>query len=134
MASKSLSPSPNPSSESGSNPSSGSRSRSSSMSGPYRASEIRIDDLYNYEWILTGVDREYDGKIIVYVVYEKDSSFTSNYLFYVHIEEERPCWQLVMREAIFACYSIICHGGDFREIRFPGIRITRRPEWLRRLH
>lgn len=94
------------------------------------SSEIWIGDVREYRGALR-LDREECGQIIVY---EYDTGYTRKYLFVIDFEDQRPNWQLVTRDAILACYEMICRGAEFAKITFPGVVVTRRPEELERLH
>ncbi|EPY52532.1 hypothetical protein SPOG_01854 [Schizosaccharomyces cryophilus OY26] len=95
-----------------------------------KACEIWVGDVRDYKAALR-LSRE-DGERII--VYDFFGTTTRNYLFWIDFEDERPYWQLVARDAILVCYNIICQGGEFTEISFPGLVVTRRPDELQDLH
>lgn len=93
-------------------------------------SELWIGDVRDYKGALR-LNREEYGRI---TVFDYDSESTRRYLFKVDFEDERPSWQLLARDAILSCYDILCRGGDFTKITFPGIVVTRSIEQLNCLH
>lgn len=93
-------------------------------------SEIWIGELRDYKYALR-LDREEYGSALVY---EFDSSSTRNYLFTIEFSDERPNWQLITRDAALSAYSVLCAGGEFSELEFPGLIIHRDVSKLRRLH
>uniref|UniRef100_A0A060SWW1 ARAD1A00154p n=1 Tax=Blastobotrys adeninivorans TaxID=409370 RepID=A0A060SWW1_BLAAD len=84
-------------------------------------SELWIGDIRDYKAALRLDREEYPGVL----VFEYDSENTRNYLFEVDFSDKRPNWQLLTRDAILLCYSIICGGGEFAKIDFPGIAVVR---------
>lgn len=92
--------------------------------------EIWIGDLRDYKAALRLEREEYKAVL----VYEFDSDNTRNYLFRIDFSDERPNWKLILKYAIDACYSIICTGGDFSEIRYPGIKCSRNVAELQQFH
>lgn len=105
-------------------------SKIESLNLPTPSSELRIGDLTDYRRPLKFDREKYAGIIL----YDYDSSSTASYLFYVVFDEERPFWNLLIREGVFRCYDIINAGGEFTEIRYPGYVIKIDPAIISRPH
>lgn len=97
---------------------------------PSPSSELWIGELSNYRFSLR-LDREEYASIIFY---DYGSTSTARYLFYVVFEDERPHWNLLLRDGVYRCYDIINTGGDFTEVRYPGYCVRRDKDKLSRLH
>jgi len=93
-------------------------------------SEIWIGEFKDYKYSLRVTRDEFPA----IVIYEYDSNSTANYVFYVIFEDERPYWQLLLRDAVTRCYDLYCSGAEFEIIKFPGMIIYRDKERLAKLH
>lgn len=96
----------------------------------YSGSEIWIGDLRDYKEALRLTIEDYKRIL----VYEYDSSSTRKYLFALNYTDRRPNWELITKYAIDSAYSVLCTGGEFEVIKYPGIVITRSVEILDTKH